>query len=59
MHGPQLYTLLTVPAGDPHGITANLMAPVLINPTTRHARQVIVNNDDYGLRHRLLPEAPA
>ena len=57
VHGPQLYTLLTVPKGDPCGITANLMAPILINPASRHARQVIVNNDDYGLRHRLLPES--
>ena len=59
MHGPHLYTLLTVPQGDPNGITANLMAPILINPASRHARQVIVNNDDYGLRHRLLPDQAA
>ena len=58
-HGPHLYTLLTVPHGDPHGITANLLAPILINPTDRVARQVIVNNDEYGLRHRLLPENAA
>ncbi|MBV9850800.1 MAG: flagellar assembly protein FliW [Armatimonadetes bacterium] len=55
-HGPRLYTLLTVPQGDPRGITANLLAPILVNPASRYARQVIVNNDEYGLRHRLLPE---
>ena len=48
-----------MPKGDPHGITANLLAPILINPTDRVARQVIVNNDEYGLRHRLLPENAA
>lgn len=55
---PRLYALLTVPKSDPRGITANLMAPVLVNPAARLAKQVIVNNDDYGLRHRLLPGEP-
>lgn len=54
---PLLYVLLTVPAGDPSGITANLLAPVVINLAARLARQVIVNNDEYSMRHRLLPEA--
>ncbi|MCW3061557.1 MAG: fliW [Capsulimonas sp.] len=53
--GPRLYTLLTVPSGDPIGITANLLAPIAINPVAHIARQVIVAGDDYGLRHRLLP----
>ena len=54
---PRLYSLLTVPAGDPSGITANLMAPVLINSSTRIAKQVVLNTDQYGLRHRLIPAA--
>lgn len=53
---PQLYALLTVPPGNPHGITANLLAPIAINPTGRLARQVIASDDQYSLRHRLLPE---
>lgn len=57
--GPEIYTLLSVPPGDPHGITANLLAPVLINPVSRRARQIIVNNEEYHLRHRLLPERAA
>ena len=52
---PRLYSLLTVPVGDPCGITANLMAPVVVNPRARLARQVVLNTDQYGLRHRLLP----
>lgn len=52
---PCLYTLLTVPAGDPCGITANLMAPIVINTKSRLAKQVVLNSDIYGLRHRLLP----
>ena len=54
--GPRLYTMLTVPPGNPTGITANLLAPIAINPVAHIARQVIVSGDDYGLRHRLLPE---
>jgi flagellar assembly factor FliW len=52
---PRLYALLTIPNGDPCGITANLMAPVLINGRDRVAKQVVLNTDQYGLRHRLIP----
>ncbi len=52
---PRLYSLLTVPQGDPAGITANLMAPVVVNARARVAKQVVLNTDQYGLRHRLLP----
>ncbi len=52
---PRLFCLLTVPAGDPCGITANLMAPVVVNTRARLAKQVVLNTDEYGLRHRLLP----
>lgn len=50
-----LYSLLTVPQGDPCGITANLLAPVVVNPETRVAKQFILASDEYGVRHRLLP----
>ena len=52
-HDSCLYVLLTVPKGDPQGMTANLMAPVVVNRADRVARQVIVQGDEYGLRHRL------
>ena len=52
---PRLYAILTVPPGDPVGITANLMAPVVVNPRARLAKQIVLNTDQYGLRHRLLP----
>jgi flagellar assembly factor FliW len=34
--------------------TVNLKAPLLFNPHTRKARQVILANDRYTTRHRLL-----
>ncbi len=52
---PRLYTLLTVPPGEPQGITANLMAPVVVNTRARLGKQIVLNTDQYGLRHRLLP----
>jgi len=52
---PRLYTLLTVPEGNPCGITANLMAPIVVNSLERRAKQIVLNTDQYGLRHRLLP----
>lgn len=53
-----IYALLTVPRGNPAGISANLLAPLVINLETLQARQVILNDDRYGLRHRLIPDAP-
>ncbi len=31
------------------------MAPVVVNTRARLAKQVVLNTDQYGLRHRLLP----
>jgi flagellar assembly factor FliW len=50
------YALLTVPSGNPSGITANLLAPIMINIDKSTARQVVVNDDRYTLRHRLIPD---
>ena len=50
-----LYAVLTVPKGDPAGITANLMAPLVVNEYARLGKQIVAAGDDYGLRHRLLP----
>lgn len=35
--------------------TANLKAPLVFNPHTRKARQVILADDRYSTRHRLFP----
>lgn len=51
----RVYALLTVPKGDPCGITANLMAPLVVNCRTLLGKQIVACNENYGLRHRLLP----
>lgn len=57
--GQRLYALLTIPPGDPCGITANLLAPIVVNPAAQLAKQVVAHGDEYSLRHRLLPEPMA
>ena len=44
-------TVLTIPqSGD---ITANLLAPIIVNRITGRARQVILDSTDYSLRHAI------
>jgi flagellar assembly factor FliW len=48
--------LVTVPNDDPAQMTANLKGPVLINAKTHLAKQLIVDNPDYDIKYRLLPD---
>jgi flagellar assembly factor FliW len=49
-----LYAIVSVPAGNPEGMTVNLAAPLLINAETRQGRQVVLLNEDLSIRHRVL-----
>lgn len=40
-----VFVLLTIPPGDPGGITANLRGPVVVNHRTRLAKQIILEDD--------------
>jgi len=46
--------IVTVPH-DPHAMTANLLAPLLFDCTTRTGRQVVLDAERYSIRHQLLP----
>jgi flagellar assembly factor FliW len=50
-----VYTIVTIPT-NPEGMTANLLAPILINTENRLAKQVILVNSEYSTRHRILDE---
>ena len=39
-----LYCLVTVPDGDVSAATANLRAPLVVNPVTRRARQLVLTD---------------
>lgn len=49
-------SIVSIP-GDPAAMSANLMAPVVVNVRTRVGRQVILENGLYSTRHRLLRPA--
>ena len=51
-----LYVLITIPGGKVEDMTANLMAPVVINTTNMHARQIVLERSGYTTRHRLFPK---
>jgi len=52
---PQVFTVVRVPE-KPEEMTANLLAPIVINWQDRKAIQLILENKTYTIRHRLFPE---
>ncbi|MCL1826615.1 MAG: flagellar assembly protein FliW [Candidatus Cloacimonetes bacterium] len=47
--------IVTVPT-EPALMTGNLKGPILINAKTRLAKQLIIDNPDYDIKFRLLPD---
>ena len=55
-----IYTLLTIPEGKVADMTANLLAPVVVNKKNMQARQIVLEKSHYKTKHRLfLPKADA
>jgi flagellar assembly factor FliW len=52
----QVWVVVTIPAGHPDKMTANLKAPVVINTVNRQAAQVILEDPRYSVRHQLAAE---
>jgi flagellar assembly factor FliW len=50
--------IVTVP-GNAHEMTANLMAPLVVDCRSRTGRQVVLDTGRYSTRHTLLAAAPA
>lgn len=48
-----LFCVVTVPGGDVAAATANLRAPVVVNPATRQARQVVLADGAHPIRRPL------
>ena len=48
-----LYCLVTVPAGDASAATANLRAPLAVNPARGSARQVVLSDAAHQIRRPL------
>ncbi len=49
----ELYCLVTIPDGDVRSATANLRAPLVLDPGTGRARQVVLSDGGHPIRHPL------
>ena len=49
----EVYVLVTIPAGRPREMTGNMLGPLVINPTTRLAEQVIMDETKYSHKQPL------
>jgi len=49
--------IVTIPE-DPYEMTANLQGPVVINPETRLAKQIINLNQSYTTKHKIISRRP-
>ena len=57
VQGPEelsLFVIITIPAGNPRGLTANLLGPVVLNVEGRQARQLVLDDRLYSHRHPVL-----
>lgn len=54
-----VYTVVNIPRGKPEEMTLNLAGPIVINAETRRAKQVVLEDSRFDLRHRVVPsQAP-
>lgn len=51
-----VYTIVTIPKGDPQGLTLNLAGPLLVNLDNRMAKQVVVEDSRYPIRYKVFSE---
>lgn len=48
-----VFTTARIPNGEPNEMTLNLAAPIVVNATNRKARQIVLTDDAYTIRHRV------
>lgn len=51
----KVLVLLTIPPGRPREMTANLIAPLLLNLKNGRGKQVVLEPSQYSHRHRVFP----
>lgn len=49
-----LFAIVTIPQGRPQEMTANLLGPLALNPTSRKARQLVLDDRLYTHRHPII-----
>ncbi len=50
------YSMITIPNGSIRYMTANLVAPIVLNADNMQAKQVVLEKSYYTTKHRLFPE---
>ena len=50
------YSMITIPNGSIRYMTANLVAPIVLNADNMQAKQVVLEKSNYTTKHRLFPE---
>lgn len=50
------YSMVTIPNGSIRYMTANLLAPIVLNGENMQAKQVVLEKSTYTTKHRLFPE---
>ena len=53
------YSMVTIPNGSIRYMTANLVAPIVLNSANMQAKQVVLEKSNYTTKHRLFPESAA
>ena len=51
------YSLVTIPNYSIRYMTANLLAPIILNTTNMQAKQLILEKTDYTTKERLFPDS--
>jgi len=49
-----VFTIVTIPAGNPQDMTANLLGPLVVNPRSRRAKQLVLDDRLYSHRYRVI-----
>ena len=51
-----IYAVLTLSGSNIRDLTANLIAPIVINARTRKGKQIVLDRSPYTTKHRLFPQ---
>ncbi|MDL2259393.1 flagellar assembly protein FliW [Deltaproteobacteria bacterium OttesenSCG-928-K17] len=49
-----VFVIVTIPAGKPQAMTANLLGPLVVNPRSRLARQLVLDDRLYSHRYSVI-----
>lgn len=55
-NAPEILVILTIPAGKPRAMTANLLGPVVVNVNRRLAKQVLLDPNRYDPCWKVIQE---